>query len=551
MKKFTPFGAVPSYRQIEWYKREKSAFFHFGMNTFTSKEWGDGTDSPNLFNPQNLDCRQWVRAIKAAGFKAAIITAKHHDGFCLWPSKYTDYSVKSSPYKDGKGDIVKEFTDACREYGIKAGIYLSPWDRHEKSYGTDEYNDYYVNQLTELMTNYGKIYECWWDGAGSTEANYDWARWSYTVRNLQPDCVIFGSLGATDFVESRWIGNESGSSSQACWATIDPHALRTESAKDLNSGHFGGERFIPAEADTSVRPGWFYHEEQDNMVKTPSELFKYWFNSVGTNAGMLLNIPPDKNGLLMKNDIQSIIKANQFEKATFTNNLALGSEISADSEEEGYSVDKILFDDELFYASEKQECEIIIKLAEPVCFDCMSISEKIEYGHRVTEFSMEISDGGEWKSIVKGECIGYKKAVYFDKVTTGEIRLKIRGAANPLISHFGIYKLPKECFSFERKIREKVDLAKGASAVINISKTEIEAELGGIFPFNTVRFNGTGVWDYEIQVFNGTQYETVYVGAKPAAEQIDTIETVTGSYKMRIVATLGEFESPSIEIFEV
>ena len=300
MKKFTAFGAVPSYRQMEWYKREKSAFFHFGINTFTSKEWGDGTDSPKLFNPQKLDCRQWIRAVKEAGFKAAIITAKHHDGFCLWPSKYTDYSVKSSPYKDGKGDIVKEFTDACHEYGIKAGIYLSPWDRHEKSYGTKEYNDYYANQLTELMTNYGKIYECWWDGAGSKEADYDWARWSYIVRNLQPDCVIFGSLGATDFVESRWIGNESGSSSQACWATINPDALRTENVKDLNSGHFGGERFIPAEADTSVRPGWFYHEEQDNMVKSPSELFKYWFNSVGTNAGMLLNIPPDKNGLLMK-----------------------------------------------------------------------------------------------------------------------------------------------------------------------------------------------------------------------------------------------------------
>jgi len=551
MEKFKCFGAAPGYRQLEWYKREKSAFFHFGVNTFTGREWGDGTESPAIFNPEKLDCRQWIRAIKQAGFKAAIITAKHHDGFCLWPSKYTEHSVKNSPYKNGKGDIVKEFTDACHEYGIKAGIYLSPWDRHEKTWGKEEYNDFYVNQLTELMTNYGKIYECWWDGAGSTEADYDWARWAYTVRNLQPDCVIFGSLGATHFVESRWIGNESGSSTQSCWATIDNHSLEVENTAELNTGKFGGERFIPAEADTSVRPGWFYHEEQDGMVKSPATLLKYWFDSVGTNAGMLLNIPPDKSGLLNEKDVENIIKANYYEKLTFAYNYALGANVLADSEAEGFTADKILFDDDTFYASENKKCEIRLKLPEKTVFDCMSISEKIEYGHRVTSFSVEAVTENGTETVFEGGCIGYKKAVYFDAVESDEVIIKIKGADNPLISYFGLFRLPNECFAEERSIKEKTDLAKLSTARINTSDTEIEVEFGGIFPFNTVIFNGNGVVHYEIQAFNGTQYETVYKSQCPATEQISKFETVDGSYKMRIVAVSGKFKMPTISVFEV
>ncbi|MBQ3018461.1 MAG: alpha-L-fucosidase, partial [Clostridia bacterium] len=188
---------VPNKRQMEWYERERSIFFHFGMNTFTGKEWGDGSESPSLFNPTECDVDSWVEAISKAGFACAILTAKHHDGFCLWQTKYTEHSIKNSPYKNGKGDIVREFTDACKKYGVKAGIYLSPWDRHEPSWGTPDYNDYYANQLTELMSNYGEIWECWWDGAGSTEASYDWERWAGIVRTLQPNAVIFGSLGAT------------------------------------------------------------------------------------------------------------------------------------------------------------------------------------------------------------------------------------------------------------------------------------------------------------------------------------------------------------------
>lgn len=536
---------VPSYRQVEWYKREKSAFFHFGMNTFTGNEWGDGTDSPELFNPPTVDCRQWVSAVKQAGFTCAILTAKHHDGFCLWPSKYTDYSVKSSPYKNGKGDIVKEFTDACAEYGIKAGIYLSPWDRHEATYGTDEYNDYYVNQLTELLTGYGKIYECWWDGAGSQKAHYDWARWAYTVRNLQPDCVIYGSLGAAHFAEARWVGNESGVTPENCWATLKKKSLLDEIPQDLNTGCADGDIFVPAEADTSIRPGWFYHPEQDKLVKTPSELFKYWFNSVGSNAAILLNVPPMPNGKINAADIDSLLKANALEKQTFASSLALGAKVT------GKDGEKLLTDDDECFECVGREQVITVKLPKTTFFDCVSISEKIELGHRVTEFEIEALAEGEWKSLLKAECIGYKRAFYFDGVKAKIIRIKLKGRDNPVIRHFGIYKLPKGCFDDERKIKNGLDLAKGASARIHSSENEIEVEFGGIFPFNTVKFNGNGVGVYRVEAFDGTKYYTLYESARPSNEQTVKFKTVTGSYKMRIVAETGRFKETEISVVKI
>ena len=240
-----PYGALPSQRQMKHFKDfGKKAFFHFGVNTFSNLEWGDGTEAEKLFNPSETDVRQWIKTIKAAGFTLAILTVKHHDGFCLWPSEYTEHTVAKSPYKDGKGDILREFTDACHEYDIAVGIYISPWDRNSKYWGSYEYSKFFNAQLTEVLSNYGKIDEVWWDGAGSTEADYDWARWAHTVRNLQPDCVIFGSLGATEFVESRWIGNESGSSTLSCWATIDNEALRVEDTAKLTTGKFTKEKTV-------------------------------------------------------------------------------------------------------------------------------------------------------------------------------------------------------------------------------------------------------------------------------------------------------------------
>ncbi|MFQ9698258.1 MAG: alpha-L-fucosidase [Zhenhengia sp.] len=342
-----PYGAVPSRRQMDWYRREATAFFHFGVNTFTDLEWGDGTEAEKMFNPTELDCRQWMRVIKQAGFTTAILTAKHHDGFCLWPSEYSEHTIAKSPYKEGKGDVVREFVEACHEYGIKPGLYLSPWDRHSKYWGTDAYNTYYNNQLTELMTQYGKIYECWWDGAGSTEAQYDWGRWAYTVRTHQPDCIIFGSLGATEYVEARWIGNESGYAGNPCWATIDQSSLEIENTVELNSGKADGNRFIPAEVDVSIRPGWFYHENQDGAVRSAENLVKYWFESSGRNAGILLNFPPDRRGLIHEIDTKNVLNAATILQKTFAVNLLQGAEVSATSEMRPIcSADKMLLKDE-------------------------------------------------------------------------------------------------------------------------------------------------------------------------------------------------------------
>ena len=264
-----PFGAAPNARHMEWYARERTAFLHFGVNTFTDREWGDGTESEALFAPTKLDCRQWARVLKEGGFTAAILTAKHHDGFCLWHTETTTHHVGNSP---ARVDVVHEFCEACREFGLKPGLYISPWDRFHPAWGTEGYNDVFAAQLTELMTRYGKIWECWWDGAGSTEATYDWARWASIVRENQPQCVLFGCLGAAEHVDLRWVGNEEGRAGDPCWATIDPETILEEKCAGLNSGKFGGNRFIPAETNTSIRPGWFWHESQNDRVRSSENL---------------------------------------------------------------------------------------------------------------------------------------------------------------------------------------------------------------------------------------------------------------------------------------
>ena len=298
-----PFGPAPNGRQMEWYRRGKTAFLHFTVNTFTDMEWGDGTESPAVFDPTELDCRQWARVLKAGGFTAAILTAKHHDGFCLWDTALTDHQVMNSPLKR---DVVKEFCEACREYGIKPGLYLSPWDRHEPRWGTDDYNDFYVGQLKELMGNYGPIWECWWDGAGSTKTHYDWKRWVDTVHSLQPQCVIWGGLGASPYVDARWVGNEGGVAGADCWATIGLDAMLREDQAWLNTGDPEGERFIPAETNVSIRPGWFWHESQNGQVMDEERLMKYWFESAGRNTAILLNLPPDRRGLIHEKDAEAV-----------------------------------------------------------------------------------------------------------------------------------------------------------------------------------------------------------------------------------------------------
>ena len=496
-----PCGATPNARQMEWYGRERTIFFHFGMNTFTGREWGDGTESPQQFNPSQLSCEQWVKAIKDGGFTTAILTAKHHDGFCLWPTKYTEHSVKNSPYKNGQGDIVREFVDACQKHGIKAGIYLSPWDRHEKTWGKDEYNDFYVGQLTELMSNYGKIWECWWDGAGSTEAVYDWERWAKTVRSLQPDAVIFGSLGATPWVDVRWVGNEKGVAGKPCYSTIDPISLVVETTSELNSGKLGGERFIPAEVDVSIRPGWFYHAEQDDMVRSPQNLVNLWFTSIGSNAGFLLNLPPDRRGLVHENDVKSIKEFNDCIENTLKNNLAKDAEVTGEHlfDCEG----KNLLTQGSFFLPKSNSFEVV--LPEKRKFNTLMVSEGIELGHKVTGIKASALVEGKWQELFAGEIIGYKLAERFDTVVSDRVRVELSYLDTPVLRDFGLY-LFEESLADTIK-RSNKNLAQSESAVVEVGNKEIDVNLGGLFPFNTVKVEGVPNNGYKLYVFNGTNFD--------------------------------------------
>ena len=550
-----PYGAVPSKRQIEHYRMEKKAFFHFGVNTFTNNEWGDGCELESAFNPVGCDCRQWMRAIKAAGFKHAIITAKHHDGFCLWPSEFTEHSVKNSPYKNGKGDIIKEFTDACREYGITAGIYISPWDRNAPFWGTEKYSPFFAKQLAELLTNYGTIHEVWWDGAGSKDTPYDWGLWAYTVRNLQPNAAIFGSRGATPYAELRWIGNESGFAGNPCFATLDSHSLEVEDTPYLNSGVPDGELFIPAEVDTSTRPGWFYHEEQKDEVKSVFQLVRLWFDSVGSNANMLLNFPPDKTGHLPEPDVSNAIEAHNIIEKARSINLFAGATVTYDGcVRDGYEPENILNTyDESIFAAESKTAVVTLKVKNAVEFNMFEISEAIEYGHRIRGFRLETKTDDGWQVLFDGKCIGYKWADHFEKVTSDTVRIVIYDAADiPLLRYFALYSLETFVFAEEERVKTGVDLAKGKSAKVIVSEHEAEVEFGGIYPFNTIVFNGTGFYKYFIDVFNGSEYVEVYGNTTPHRNHtVKLPETYSNSYKIRIRServinkdtfTIGVFE---------
>lgn len=550
-----PYGTVPSATQLEHLKLEKKAFFHFGINTFTNAEWGDGSESERDFNPVGCDPRQWVRAIKAAGFKLAIITAKHHDGFCLWQSDVTEHSMKKSPYKDGKGDIVKEFADACREYGIKVGIYASPWDRNAPYWGTDKYSPFFARQLEELMTKYGKIDEVWWDGAGSKDTPYDWGLWAYTIRKHQPDAAIFGSQGATPYADLRWVGNEGGFAGNPCFATIDAHALEVEHTPTLNSGTPDGERFIPAEVDVSIRPGWFFHEEQEDEVKSVAALVHLWFDSVGSNANMLLNFPPDKTGHVRQKDISNAIRANDIICAARAVNYALGASVETSCDcHEGYPAENIITPGGYFAAPKEKTVTYTVKLREKKSFNMFEIGEAVEYGHRVRGFRLEALADGEWRTLFDGQCIGYKWADYFPAVTSDTVRITVYDAKDtPLLCSFGLYTLDTSVFAEEEKVKSGKNLAAGKSAKINYSQNEVEVEFGGVYPFNTVTFSTSGMWKYEIYAFDGSNYQLIYTGFKPHRNQITKLpETIKASYKMKLVATTEiDPKTVNIGVFEL
>ena len=428
---------IPTPQQLEWQQMEFTAFLHFGMNTFTGNEWGHGTDDPKLFNPTELDCEQWVKALKEGGFKMALLTAKHHDGFCLWPTATTEYSVKNSPWKDGKGDVVRELRNACEKYGMKFGVYLSPWDRNAVSYGdSPAYNKFFIEQLTELLTNYGEVHEVWFDGACGEGPNgkkqeYDWTAILAKIRELQPKAVtaIMGD-------DVRWVGNEGGLGRETEWsATVIAPGSYThkkeankvlgleDMSKDLGSRELVAKAqeayWYPSEVDVSIRPGWFYHAEQDEQVRSLANLVNIYYRSVGCNSVLLLNIPPDRRGLIHEVDVQRIKELSDYIGKTFATNYV----------ENGA---------QMWKAEVGQSKEYNVKPGAMV--NTFLIQEDIAQGQRVEDFLVEVYSNGAWQYATEGTTVGYKRLLRFSDCQPEKIRVTLRGArAIANISNVGLY----------------------------------------------------------------------------------------------------------------
>ena len=455
-----PNNVVPSQKLITYQEMELIGFIHFTVNTFTDKEWGYGDESPDIFNPSAMDVEQWAKTAKAAGMKQLILTAKHHDGFCLWPSQYTEHSVKNSPYKNGKGDVVGEFVAACRKYGLKAGLYLSPWDRNHKDYGTQAYITYYKNQLEELLTQYGEINEIWFDGAnggdgyygGANEIRkidrdtyYGWKDIITLVKNLQPNIKIFSDAGP----DVHWIGNEKGFAGSTFWSTINPKSLIIGASKTnyLNTGDPEGTQWIVGQCDVSIRPGWFYHTNQDSLVKSPQQLADIYYKSVGRNALLLLNLPPDKRGLIHENDVKALTDFKSIINESLASDLAKGQKASTNNYRLNHSKfdpkntldgDPTTYwatDDNIFPAS------LEIELNQGRTFDRILIQEPIRLGQRISEFEVDVMGDTGWNTIFKGTTIGYKRILRIPTVNTKKIRLKFTQANNIVaISNLELYK---------------------------------------------------------------------------------------------------------------
>ena len=456
----------PSQAQLAWHYSETNAFFHFGLNTFTGREWGDGTEDPAMFNPSELDCRQWARVAKAGGFKVGILTAKHHDGFCLWPTTVTEHSVKNAPWRDGKGDLVREFVDAFRAEGLEVGLYLSPWDRHEPCYGdSPRYNDFYCAQLEELLSNYGELREVWFDGACAEGRNgrkqdYDWPRYFEIVKRLQPNAVTFGD-GGTDV---RWVGNERGIAGETCWATVADGFIRfpgdsgisqandaradVDKLQRLEEGDApdgaGPYAWRPAECDVSIRPGWFYHEEEDREVRSVENLMDLYFKSVGRNGVLLLNLPITPEGIVHEVDAARVRAFREERSCLFEKNLAGNASVEATSEAEGCSALSLL-DSNPESTWRPQESDpipsICLNFSEPVEASVLCLQEAIAQGQNIASYQVEVQDRrGTWKALIDGTTIGHKRLHRFEATELCAMRFKILKSYNlPAIASIELY----------------------------------------------------------------------------------------------------------------
>lgn len=421
---------LPTKQQLAWHQMEFYFFIHFGPNTFTDKEWGHGDEPEDIFNPTQLDCRQWARIARQAGAKGIIITAKHHDGFCLWPSKYSAHTVRESKWKNGKGDVLKELSQACREQGLKFGVYISPWDRNHPKYGTAEYNDVYVNTMKEIFASYGNIWELWWDGANGEGPNgkkqvYDFRRFENTVRAISPKTVVFSDIGP----DIRWVGNENGVAGKTNWNYLDTAGFKRgeggPSQDTLNSGNRDGKNWIPAECDVSIRPGWFYHANEDAKVKSGEQLFDLYLKSVGRGSNLLLNVPPDRRGLINEKDSAALMTFKKLRDESFAENLLLSAKTYWEINEEAIIKDSVIFRtfDKKGYAYGINLQSFSVQLPQATKMNCIVLREAIHLGQSVQNFKIILFNDDKQVGEITGTTVGRKRILTFPAATVTSFKV--------------------------------------------------------------------------------------------------------------------------------
>lgn len=443
---------LPTAQQLKWHQTEFNLFLHFGPNTFTDKEWGEGDEPEDLFNPTKLDCRQWCRIAKAAGAKGIIITAKHHDGFCLWPSNYSKHTVRESKWRNGKGDVLKELSQACKAYGLNFGVYISPWDRNHPDYGTEKYNTVFINMMKELFTRYGPINELWWDGANGEGPNgkkqvYDWKEFTQTVRSLSPQTVIFSDVGP----DIRWIGNEKGFAGTTSWNYLNTDGftpgLGAPSTDTLNTGNKHGAYWIPGECDVSIRPGWFYHAHEDDKVKTSEQLFDIYLKSVGRGSVLLLNVPPDRRGLIHNNDSAALMGFKKLRSQFSTSKGIIENIPIKDFQLQFYPLENIKLDDktETFEIEDHENSMIAGEFLKPVEVNSFIIEEYIRKGQRIEEFILQIIDVNGQSTFIRGTTIGYKRILTFPKIKANSFIIRVtKSNGNPVLRKFDFYLIDEK-----------------------------------------------------------------------------------------------------------
>ena len=441
----------PTKQQLAWHEMEFYFFIHFGPNTFTDKEWGHGDEPEDIFNPTQLDCRQWARIAKQAGAKGIIITAKHHDGFCLWPSKYSKHTVRESKWKGGKGDVLKELSAACKEQGLKFGVYISPWDRNHPKYGTSGYNDVYINTMKEIFANYSPVWELWWDGANGEGPNgkrqvYDWDRFKKTVKKISPATVVFSDVGPN----IRWVGNERGIAGKTNWNYLDTVGFTpgqdSPPVDTLNRGNAFGKAWIPSECDVSIRPGWFYHAKEDDSVKSGERLFDLYLKSVGRGSNLLLNIPPDRRGLIHENDSAALMAFKKLRDESFSKNILNDAKAYWEINEEAFLKDSVnyrVIDKKGVYSINTQS--FMVQLAGPGKVNCIALREAIHLGQSIENFKIVLLNNAHIVYEINGTTVGRKRILTFpvQTITSFKVILKDR-FGNDNVSGIAAYLLDEK-----------------------------------------------------------------------------------------------------------